>query len=204
MKSAIADAIRYGREDSSRTSFNAILISIGGLVLLRSFPDGRVEHSDVMSLISTSGSSGRDAEHRYGRSWLDNFYGLEMARSEDAKRAAAEKEADKKKSRRASGAADSTNPPERIPCAQHGDSTDKGETSLFPEEPEQDISTQNHAKTAIPEGSHLITEQHDGEATTSNDLAAERAAGGFDDIVRKPRPLKMAWQHLYHLDRPRL
>ncbi|KAL8845727.1 MAG: hypothetical protein Q9221_009129 [Calogaya cf. arnoldii] len=162
MKSAIADTIRYGREDSSRTSFNAILISIGGLVLLRSFPDGRVEHSDVMSLISTSGSSGRDAEHRYGRSWLDNFYGLEMARSEDAKRAAAEKEADKKKSRRAS------------------------KTLLFLEEPEQDISTQNYAKTAIPEGSHLITEQYDGEATTSNDLAAERAAGGFDDIVRKP------------------
>ncbi|KAL8656145.1 MAG: hypothetical protein Q9226_002769 [Calogaya cf. arnoldii] len=186
IKSAIVDAIRYGREECGRTSFNALLISIEDLVLLRSFPDGRVEHSDVMNLISTSGSSGLDAEHRYGRSWLNNFYELEMARREDAKRVAAEEEANKEKSRRASGAADSTNPPEQIPSTQQGDCTDEGETSAFPGEPEQDMGTQNLAETAIPEGSNLITEQHDEEATTRNDNAAERTAGGFDRIVRKP------------------
>ncbi|KAL8964135.1 MAG: hypothetical protein Q9183_004671 [Haloplaca sp. 2 TL-2023] len=89
-KCAIADVIRYGREECGQTSFNAVLISIGDLVLLKSFPDGHVEHSGSLSLLSTTGSSAMDAENRYGKSWLDDFYEREMARRAEETQAAAE------------------------------------------------------------------------------------------------------------------
>ncbi|KAL8896966.1 MAG: hypothetical protein Q9207_007456 [Kuettlingeria erythrocarpa] len=93
MEKAMADAVRYGRDVCGRTSFNAILISVGDLVLLRSFPDGRVEHTPIMCLLSTGGSSGLDAQKRYGKAWLDKYYEVFIARSEDAGGPVAETEA---------------------------------------------------------------------------------------------------------------
>lgn len=93
MESAVADTVRYGRDVCGRTSFNALLISIAHLVLIRSFPDGGVEHSSRMPLISTSGSVGQDARMRYGNDWLDTFYLEEMPRREKADKAAKEEEA---------------------------------------------------------------------------------------------------------------
>ncbi|KAI4116182.1 MAG: hypothetical protein LQ345_003354 [Seirophora villosa] len=101
VEKAMADAIRHGREACGRTSFNAVLISIGHLVLLRSFPDGRVEHSPIMRLLSTNGSRGLDARQYYGKIWLDNFYNDKMPEKENAKQAAAAKEAEDKKAHNA-------------------------------------------------------------------------------------------------------
>lgn len=84
MESAIADTVRYGRDVCGRASFNALLISIADLVLIRSFPDGSVEHSPIMHLISTFGSIGQDARSRYRNHWLDTFYDEEMVRREKA------------------------------------------------------------------------------------------------------------------------
>lgn len=98
--SAIADAVRYGRETCGGISFNVVLISMGDLLFLRSFPDGRVEHFDSLLLLSTVGSSGMDAEHRYGKTWLDSFYESEMARRrEEEKRIAAEEKARRERCR---------------------------------------------------------------------------------------------------------
>ncbi|KAL8991696.1 MAG: hypothetical protein Q9169_007735 [Polycauliona sp. 2 TL-2023] len=79
MEKAVADAVRHGREGCGRTSFNAVLISIAHLVLLRSFPDGSIEHTGVMKLLSTSGSLGMDAQHRYDSEWLDDDYERQKA-----------------------------------------------------------------------------------------------------------------------------
>lgn len=73
LKKAISDAVRYGREGCCRNSFNALLISIEHLVLLRSFLDGRVEHSPLMPLVSIGMHRSMDAHQRYGNDWLDNF-----------------------------------------------------------------------------------------------------------------------------------
>ncbi|KAL9039099.1 MAG: hypothetical protein Q9180_002731 [Flavoplaca navasiana] len=67
---AIADAVLYGREDCGRTSFNAVLISIAGVVLVRSFPNGSVDHSPFMPLMNVQGYRAMNATQRYGDQFL--------------------------------------------------------------------------------------------------------------------------------------
>ncbi|KAL8830794.1 MAG: hypothetical protein Q9170_005577 [Blastenia crenularia] len=84
IKKAIADAVKYGREECGRMSFNAVLISISNLLLFRSFPDGTVESSVIMPLVGTKGSTGMSAEQRHGKEWLDKEYERHLAKQTDA------------------------------------------------------------------------------------------------------------------------
>ncbi|KAL8987850.1 MAG: hypothetical protein Q9177_002993 [Variospora cf. flavescens] len=182
MEKAIADAVRYGREECGRTSFNAVLISISNLVLLRSFPDGRVEHSPNMALLSTTGSSGLNAEQRYGKAWLDDFYGHEMARRRDAKRAAAEKTAKEKNGQGSDGSAvlaswhnsqDSTN--QQTDCKVNDDSLSS--TNKM----EQEFSDMNLADvTGLAAADKLI---QDNSEATGHAKAAQGAAKMHDDTL---------------------
>ena len=70
---AIADAIEYGRS-SAGTSFNAILISIEHVVLIKSLPDGSVDHTELLCLIPITTHYSKDARARYGDQALDAFY----------------------------------------------------------------------------------------------------------------------------------
>ena len=73
LEKAIANAIEYGHSSRTRTSFNAVLISIEHLVLIRSFSDGSVDHTELLPLISITSHLSKDARARYGDQALDNF-----------------------------------------------------------------------------------------------------------------------------------
>lgn len=75
---AIADAVQYGRVQCARTSFNALLISIEDLVLVRSFPDGSVQHTALLPLISIKSHLSMDARQRYGDRVLGELYDAEV------------------------------------------------------------------------------------------------------------------------------
>ena len=85
MEKAIADAVRYGREHSSCSSFNALLISIEHLVLIKSLPDGCVEHTDILPLIEIPSHLSKDARMRYGDDAVNAFYEAENKVDEDPK-----------------------------------------------------------------------------------------------------------------------
>ncbi|CAD6576770.1 MAG: hypothetical protein ASARMPRED_007875 [Alectoria sarmentosa] len=70
---AIADVIEYGR-NSAGTSFNAVLISIEHVVLIKSLPDGSVDHTELLCLIPITTHYSKDARARYGDQALDSFY----------------------------------------------------------------------------------------------------------------------------------
>lgn len=70
---AIADVIEYGRH-SAGTSFNAVLISIEHVVLIKSLPDGSVDHTELLCLIPIAPHYSKDARARYGDQALDVFY----------------------------------------------------------------------------------------------------------------------------------
>lgn len=70
---AIAGVIEYGR-NSARTSFNAVLISIEHVVLIKSLPDGSVDHTELFCLIPITTHYSKDARARYGDQALDLFY----------------------------------------------------------------------------------------------------------------------------------
>lgn len=70
---AIADVIEYGR-NSAGTSFNAVLISIEHVVLIKSLPDGSVDHTELLCLIPITTHYSKDARARYGDQALDAFY----------------------------------------------------------------------------------------------------------------------------------
>ena len=69
---AIADVIEYGR-DSVGTSFNAVLISIEHVVLIKSLPDGSVDHTELLCLIPIITHYSKDARARYGDQALADF-----------------------------------------------------------------------------------------------------------------------------------
>ena len=71
---AIVDAVDYGRAQCTRSSFNAVLISIEHLVLIKSFPDGTVDHTEVLPLIHIISHRSKDPYARYGDQALDTFY----------------------------------------------------------------------------------------------------------------------------------
>lgn len=101
VKKGIADAIQYGRNECGHNSFNAVLVSICDIVLLRSFPNGAVEHSSVMPLVGTRGTTGMSTQERFGDEWVTQAARqLQLA----AQKAAAAEEASKDELKK--GAAD--------------------------------------------------------------------------------------------------
>ena len=74
LESAIADAVEYGRAQCTTSSFNAVLISIEHLVLIKSFPDGTVDHTEVLPLILITSHISQDPRARYGDRALEAFY----------------------------------------------------------------------------------------------------------------------------------
>ena len=74
LEPAIADAVEYGRAQCTRSSFNAVLISIEHLVLIKSFPDGTVDHTEVLPLIFIISHLSKDPRARYGDRALETFY----------------------------------------------------------------------------------------------------------------------------------
>ena len=73
LEKAIADAVLYGPVHCCCHSFNAVLVSIEHVALVRSFPDGSVEYTDILPLISIKHSS-KDAVETYGKRELRKFY----------------------------------------------------------------------------------------------------------------------------------
>lgn len=74
LEQAVADAVEYGRAQCTRSSFNAVLISIEHLVLIKSFPDGTVHHTEVLPLIRIISHLSKDPHARYGDQELANYY----------------------------------------------------------------------------------------------------------------------------------
>ena len=74
LEQAIADAVEYGRAQCTTSSFNAVLISIEHLVLIKSFPDGTVDHTEALPLIFITSHLSQDPQARYGDRALEAFY----------------------------------------------------------------------------------------------------------------------------------
>ena len=74
LEQAVTDAVEYGRAQCTTSSFNAVLISIEHLVLIKSFPDGTVDHTEVMPLILITSHLSQDPRARYGDRALEAFY----------------------------------------------------------------------------------------------------------------------------------
>lgn len=74
LENAIADSIEYGRARCTRNSFNAVLLSIEHLVLLKSFPDGSVDHTELLPLIFIPTHYSKAPRARYGDRALDDIY----------------------------------------------------------------------------------------------------------------------------------
>ena len=74
LENAIADAIEYGRARCTRNSFNAVLLSIEHLVLITSFPDGSVDHTELLPLILIPTHYSKDPRAEYGDRALDDIY----------------------------------------------------------------------------------------------------------------------------------
>ncbi|KAL8834373.1 MAG: hypothetical protein Q9170_003783 [Blastenia crenularia] len=172
MKKALSDAVQYGRENCKQTSFNAVLISIADLVLLRSFPDGSIEHTTVMKLLSTVGSSGKDACHRYGFDWLDDYY--------KKQRAAADNAGDKAEgSQGLPSDIENTMQQDQEPSNRGDDSTDteKTDSSLRSQKQEDNIDCGEETQRLGDEGDENH-EDNDGETGPVNPIGLERWATG--------------------------
>lgn len=74
LEDAIADAIEYGRARCTRNSFNAVLLFIEHLVLIKSFPDWSVDHTELLPLILIPTHYSKDPRARYGDRALDDIY----------------------------------------------------------------------------------------------------------------------------------
>lgn len=74
LENDIADAIEYGRARCTRNSFNAVLLSIEHLVLIKSFPDGSVDLTELLPLIFIPTHYSKDPRARYGDRALDDIH----------------------------------------------------------------------------------------------------------------------------------
>ena len=74
LEKAVADAIKYGRVHCTKNSFNALLISIEHIVLIKLLPDGRVDHTELLPLIFIKCHHSKDAQTRYGDQGIDALY----------------------------------------------------------------------------------------------------------------------------------
>lgn len=83
LEKAVADTIQYGREKCGRTTFNAVLISIEHVVLVRSFHHGNVDHTNLLPLIPITIHLSMDARERYGCDYVDELYKAEVLEAEN-------------------------------------------------------------------------------------------------------------------------
>ena len=74
LENAIADAIEYGCARCTPNSFNEVLLSIEHLVLIKSFPNGSVDRTELLPLILIPTHYSKDPRARYGDRALDDFY----------------------------------------------------------------------------------------------------------------------------------
>ena len=74
LEEAIADAIEYGRAECTASSFHAVLISIEHLVLLRSFPNGTVDHTEVLPLVHIYSHRSKGSHTRYDEQALEALH----------------------------------------------------------------------------------------------------------------------------------
>lgn len=70
---AMADAVRYGTDECGRTSFHAVIISILEFVLLKRFPDGSIQYTKILRLMTAKGTRCMNAEQRYDKLSLERF-----------------------------------------------------------------------------------------------------------------------------------
>ena len=80
LEKATAEAVHCGRSKCARVSFNAVLISIEHLVLIRSLPNGSINRTDLLPLIATAIHLSKDARARYGDHAVDAFYSSRVKR----------------------------------------------------------------------------------------------------------------------------
>ena len=83
LESAIADAVEYGRAHCTTNAFNVVLISIEHLALTRLFPDGTIDHTDVLPLILIKSHLSQDPRARYGDRALEAFHAAHIADNEE-------------------------------------------------------------------------------------------------------------------------
>ena len=69
---AMTEAIEYGRDVYDCSSFDAVLISIFDVVVLKYFPDGTVNHSSSLPLVRVRHCLGSDAKQRYSDTRRDD------------------------------------------------------------------------------------------------------------------------------------
>ena len=69
---ATADVIKYGRNGAG-ISFDAVLVSIEHMVLIKSLPDGSVDHTKLVCIIPIITYYFKDPRARYGDRALDAF-----------------------------------------------------------------------------------------------------------------------------------
>ena len=84
LEAAIADAVEYGRANCTAVSFNAVLISIEHLVLIKSLPDGTVDHTELLPLVLITSHISKDPRARYSDQALDTFYAALEEHDEDS------------------------------------------------------------------------------------------------------------------------
>ena len=69
---AMTEAIEYGRDVCGHSSFDAVLISIFDVIILKYSPNGAVNHSSPLPLVRVRDCLGLDAKQRYSDTWLDD------------------------------------------------------------------------------------------------------------------------------------
>ena len=82
LKKAVADVVQYGQIQCGRIAFNAVLISIEYLVLVKSFPSGMVHHTKLLPLIPIALHLSLDARERYGSHYIDDLYRAEVEKTD--------------------------------------------------------------------------------------------------------------------------
>ena len=78
LQKAIADVIQYGQVQCGHSSFNAAVLSIEHLVLVKLLSDGSVEHTDLLPLVPIETHLSQDALIRYGEVGVNNYYNASL------------------------------------------------------------------------------------------------------------------------------
>lgn len=82
LEAAVANAVEYGCANCTAPSFNAILISIEHLVLIKLLPDGTIDHTELLPLLPMIGHLSKDCRARYGDEAVDFYYSFYFDRNE--------------------------------------------------------------------------------------------------------------------------
>lgn len=82
LEKAVADVVQYGKRECGRITFNAVIISIEHLVLVKSFPSGAVDHTKVLPLIPIALHLSLDARERYGSDYVDGLYKAKVEKTD--------------------------------------------------------------------------------------------------------------------------